>query len=198
MVCPSSDICPWPSTSMEQDDIVPLNPPLGTVMWNDTVEPLTVPCIDPFPVMLRLVSLMFIVPVMALPFWVRAHVMFSRPVVSADMPIHVPDRLVSVATAVGVGAVGMDADPAHALTNTKLKTTRRDLRISRSLLGLRGIVKVGCPTRHYNRFTEPTCGDTGSEPLLECDDRGPRRGILIASIAAAEALQPQAEPRWRP
>lgn len=176
--------------------MVPLNPPLGTVMWNDTEEPLIVPCIEPFPVMLRPVSLMFIVPVMAFPFWLRDHVILSRPVESADVPTHVPDRLVSVAVGVGVGAAGMDADPAHALTNTRLKTTRTDLRMSRSPLGLRGIVKVGCPTCHYNRFAEPTFGDIWSKPRLECDERGSRRGILIASVAAAEAaLQPQAEPR---
>ena len=144
MVCPSSDICPWPSSSMEQDDIIPLNPPLGTVMRNDMVEPLIVPCIDPFPIMLLLVSLMFIVPVMAFPFWVRAHVMFSRPLVSADVPIHVPDGFV-FAAAVGVGAVGTDALPAHAVTNIRLKTTRTDLRMSRSPLGLGRIVETGSP-----------------------------------------------------
>jgi len=165
IVWPSSDIWAWPSTDIEQDDIMPLKPLFGTATWNVTVEPLMVPCIGPLPIMLRPPSLMFIVPVMALPFWARVQVMFPGPLVSADVPVHVPDTLVSVPVGVGVGAAGEDVLPPHADTVSRLKTTRIDVRMARSSLGSRGTVDVGCPTSHYSGFTRRAFGDTESEPL---------------------------------
>lgn len=116
IVWPSSDMVAWPSMPMEQEDIMPLNPPFGTAMWKVTVEPLMEPCIEPFPIMSLPVSLKLIVPVMLLPFCVTVQVIFSWPLVSADVPVHVPDRLVSVPVGVGVGAAGADVLPPHAAT----------------------------------------------------------------------------------
>lgn len=113
---------------------MPLKPPLGTVMRKLTVDPLTVPCIEPLPIMLRPASLMFIVPVMALPLWLRIQVMFSWPLVSAAEPVQVPDRLATVTVGAGVGAAGDDVLPPHADTVSRLRTTSTDMRIGRSLL----------------------------------------------------------------
>jgi len=44
----SSEMVAWPSMPITQEDIMPLNPPFGTAMWKVTVEPLMVPCIEPF------------------------------------------------------------------------------------------------------------------------------------------------------
>jgi hypothetical protein len=129
IVRPSSDIWAWPSIDIEQDDIMPLKPPFGTAMWKVTVEPLMAPCIEPLPVMPRLLSLMFIAPVMALPFWESVQIMFPWPLVSAEVPVHVPAMFVSVPAEVGVGAAGEDAFPLHADTVKRLKTTTIDARI---------------------------------------------------------------------
>src|ERR1035437_1959899 len=95
--------------------------------------------------MLRPVSLMFIVPAMALAFWVRVQVILSRPLVSADVPVQVPDRLVSVPTGLGAGVAGEEVDPPHAATVSKVKTTRIHVRMARSLSGLIGNYRGGSP-----------------------------------------------------
>jgi hypothetical protein len=130
--------------------------------------------------MLRLLSLIIIVPDMALPFWVTLQVIFSWPLVSDDVPLHVPDRLVAgavglVTTAAGVdvGAAGEDVLPPHALTVSRLRTTRVDARISNTPLGLCEVVETGCPGSQYNRFTKPTSGDAWMETPLECNEHGP-------------------------
>jgi hypothetical protein len=123
--------------------------------------------------MLRLVSLIFIVPDMALPFWVRPQVILSWPLVSADVPVHVPDTLASVPVETGVGVAGEDVDPPHADTATRLTTARIERRMAHSPLGLCETVEMGRLGFHYNRFTEPTSRDTWSEPLPECDEHGP-------------------------
>jgi hypothetical protein len=156
-----------------QEDIMPLNPPVGTTMWKVTVEALMVPCIEPFPIMFRLISLIFIVPDMPLPLWVTLQVIFPWPLVSADVPVHVPDTLASVPVDTGVGVAGEELDPPHADTATRLTTARIDRRMAHSPLGLCEIAEMGCPSSHYNRFTELTSGDTWSEPLLAWQEHGP-------------------------
>src|SRR5512144_1222064 len=111
---------------------MPLKPPFGTAMWKVMVQPLTLPCSAPFPIMPRPLSLMFNVPVMALPFWVRVQVMVSGPLVSDDGPAHVPDRLVSVPLGLGVGPVGADVLPPHAVTVTRLRMAGIQARILQS------------------------------------------------------------------
>jgi hypothetical protein len=140
MVCPSVDMVAWPSTPMEHDDIMPPNPPVGTVMWNVMVDPLTVPCIEPVPIKLRPVSPMFIVPVMAVPFWVTVQASVSGPVVSADVPVQVPDTLVRVPGEAAEGVAGVYVLPPQAVTASKPKTTNIDLRIRRS----RSVMTQGC------------------------------------------------------
>jgi len=129
IACPSSEICACPSSDIEQDDIMPLKPPLATFMRKVTMDPLRVPCIEPLPIMLRPASLMVIVPVMALPLWPRVQVMCSWPLVSIAEPDHAPDTLASVPLGVGVGAVGADVLPPHALRVNRPTTTRTDARI---------------------------------------------------------------------
>jgi hypothetical protein len=77
IVRPSFEMVACPPIPKEQGDIMPLKAPFGTAIWNVTVEPLMVPCIEPFPIMFLSVSLMFIVPVMALPFWVSVQLIFA-------------------------------------------------------------------------------------------------------------------------
>lgn len=95
---------------------MPLNPPFGTDMWKLTAEPLMVPCIAPFPIMLLLVSTKLIVPLMLLPFCVTVQVIFSWPVLSAEVPAQVPLKVVPVA-GVGDGLTGPEELPPHAATN---------------------------------------------------------------------------------
>jgi len=136
------------------------------------VEPLTVPCIEPFPIMLLAVSLIFIVPVMALVFWARVQVILSWPLVSADVPVHVPERLVSVPGELGVGVAGEEVDPPHAATATRLKTTKIAVRMAHSPSGLWVMVEMGCPTSHYNRFTRSASGDAMTvTPAISGDSR---------------------------
>jgi hypothetical protein len=104
-----------PSMPIEQEDIMPLKPPFGTDMWKLTVEPLMVPCIDPFPIMFLPVSRKLIVPVTLLPVCVTVQLISSCPVLSAEVPAHVPLMVAPVA-GVGDGLVGPEELPPHAAT----------------------------------------------------------------------------------
>jgi hypothetical protein len=105
--------------------------------------------------MLRLVSLMFIVPVMALAFCVSVHVIFSEPLVSDEVPAQVPDSLIGV---VGVGEAGVDMLPPHAPTINRLRTANIGKRIPRSPFVMTLIVEVICPARDYIRPRKSTRG----------------------------------------
>src|SRR5512143_2627110 len=94
IVWPSADMVAWPSSPIEQDDIIPPKPPVGTLILKLTVLPLTVPVITPLPIMLRVVSLMPIVPVRLPPVWVTVQLSVSSPVVSCEPPVQVPVILV--------------------------------------------------------------------------------------------------------
>jgi hypothetical protein len=75
---------------------------------------------------------MFIVPVMAVPFWATVQVIFPGPLVSADVPVQVPAMLVSVPGEVVVGAAGMDVLPLHAATASEVTTITTKVRMARS------------------------------------------------------------------
>src|SRR5512140_373333 len=122
IVWPSSDMVAWPSMPMAQEDIVPLNPPVGTEMWKVTVAPLMVPCIDPLPTMFLPVSATFIVPVMPLPVCVTVQVIFSCPVLSAEVPAQVP--LIVPLAGVGDGLAGPVEPPPHAATVRPARSAR--------------------------------------------------------------------------
>lgn len=107
---------------MEQDDIIPLNPPFGTDMWKLTAEPLMVPCIEPFPIMLLPASTKLIVPLTLLPFCVTVQVIFSWPVLSADVPDQLPATLVRLPDGLGLGEIGDEELPPHAATRRPTKT----------------------------------------------------------------------------
>jgi hypothetical protein len=93
---------------------MPAKPPLGTDMWKFTVEPLMVPCIDPLPIMSLPVSLKLIVPVMLVPFCVTAQLIFSCPVLSAEVPTQVPVNVLRLPDEAGDGDAGEDEEPPHA------------------------------------------------------------------------------------
>jgi hypothetical protein len=81
----------------------------------------------------RPLSLMFIVPAIALPFWISVQVNIPWPLVSDEGPVQVPDTLVSVPPGFGVGAAGAEVLPPHALTVMRLKATSIKVRMARFL-----------------------------------------------------------------
>lgn len=115
IVIPSGPMSATPSIVIMHGDIMPWNPPDGTVMRNVSFAPFTVPCIDPFPIMLRIVSAMVMLPAMAVPVCVIPQVIWSWPVESTAFPAHWPAKLIwAVPVDVGEGAMGEFADvPAH-------------------------------------------------------------------------------------
>jgi hypothetical protein len=124
IVRPSSDIVAWPSIAIEQEDIIPAKPPFGTVMWNVTLDPLTVPCIEPFPIMFRPVSAKLIMPVMLVPFCVTVQVILSWPALSAEVPDQVPVMLLGVDDETGDSDAGEDEEPPHATANRPASTAK--------------------------------------------------------------------------
>lgn len=122
MVCPSSDIMPSPSITIEQAAIIPVKLPDGISMWKLNARPLTVPRMVPFPIMLRVSSLIFIVPVRPVPTWLTVHTSLAWPVLSIEVPVHVPVMLLELGVVTIDGEVGDDELPPQAEVSNPAST----------------------------------------------------------------------------
>lgn len=143
----ADNVEPLPVMLAVHDAADPLNPPAATLSENVKDEPVTVPVMEPFPVMPWFVSVIAADPDSAVPFCVSCQVITPGPVESIEPPPQVPARFAVDVEGV-VGVVGVVGDgwvvvppPPHAAASisqqtakTTLETRKRDTSIGESLL----------------------------------------------------------------